>query len=100
MNKCAKVLKGYSNTNYKNINQFLLMDEDEDMFKKKFKKDVNEVKQNIQQLDECFKNTTITDKDTPFVYRGMDKNINLQKGESMLIKNYLSTSRQYENRTC
>ena len=93
MEDCLKVLNDYSGlSKYKYINQFLLMDENDNAFKKRFKKDLNEIKQNIKQIDECFNKSTVTKDDSAIVYRGMDRDIGLKIGESMVLKNYLSTS--------
>jgi hypothetical protein len=96
MNKssgCYDVLNSYSGkSKYKYINQFLLMDEDENKFTKRFKKDMNEIKNDVKGIDVCFGKAPITQNDKMVVYRGMDKDIGLKIGESMVLKNYTSTS--------
>ena len=90
---CFAVLNGYSGkSKYKYINQFLLMDEDENKFTKLFKKDINEIKNDVKEMDLCFRKSPITQNDKLVVYRGMDKDIGLKIGESMVLKNYTSTS--------
>jgi hypothetical protein len=93
LEECSKVLNDYSGrTKYKYINKFLLMDENEIAFKKRFKKDVNEIKNDIKQIDDCFKKSSKTKNDSAVAYRGMDRDLGLKIGESTVLKNYLSTS--------
>lgn len=89
----VNTLKDYTGkTKYKYINQFLLMDQNEAAFKKRFKKDVEEIKRDIQEMDECFKKAPKTQDGKLVLYRGMDRDLGMQHGESVQIKNYISTS--------
>jgi len=91
--QCVDTLKDYTGkTKYKYINQFLLMDQNEIAFKKRFKKDVEEIKRDIQEMDECFKKAPKTQDDKLVLYRGMDRDLGIKPGESVHIKNYISTS--------
>jgi hypothetical protein len=93
MQDCFKILNDYSGrSKYKYINQFLLMDENDTAFKKRFKKDLNEIKEDIKQIDECFKKSPITKDDSAIVYRGMERDMGLKIGESTVLKNFVSTS--------
>ena len=93
LEECSNVLNDYSGrTKYKYINKFLLMDENEIAFKKRFKKDLNEIKNDIKQIDDCFKKSSKTKNDSAVAYRGMDRDLGLKIGESAIMKNYLSIS--------
>jgi len=91
--QCVNTLKDYTGkTKYKYINQFLLMDQNEAAFKKRFKKDMEEIKRDIQEMDDCFKKAPKTHDDKLILYRGMDRDLGINPGESVQIKNYISTS--------
>jgi hypothetical protein len=91
--QCVNTLKDYTGkTKYKYINQFLLMDQNEAAFKKRFKKDMEEIKRDIQEMDDCFKKAPKTHDDKLILYRGMDRDLGMKPGESVQIKNYISTS--------
>ena len=93
--ECKEILKYYSGNHYKFINDFLLMDF-EDEFKKKHRHyDEPFCQEKIRKIDECFHTNAvaqINEDDDLFVYRGVKTRVNLQVGESFLLKNYTSTS--------
>ena len=69
LEECSNVLNDYSGrTKYKYINKFLLMDENEIAFKKRFKKDLNEIKNDIKQIDDCFKKSSKTANGSDPIY--------------------------------
>ena len=90
---CKEILQYYSGNHYKFINDFLLMDF-EDEFKPKYKYyDEPFCQEKIQKIDDCFDSVAhINQDDEMFLYRGVKTRVNLQVGESFLLKNYTSTS--------
>lgn len=92
---CKEILQYYSGNHYKFINDFLLMDF-EDEFKPKYKYyDEPFCQEKIQRIDDCFQTDSvahINQDDTMFLYRGVKIRVPLQVGESFLLKNYTSTS--------
>jgi ADP-ribosyltransferase exoenzyme len=92
---CKEILQYYSGNHYKFINDFLLMDF-EDEFKKKYKYyDEPFCQDKIQRIDDCFLSNSvapINQDDTMFLYRGVKTSVPLQVGESFLLENYTSTT--------
>jgi hypothetical protein len=91
--ECYQIFNYYSGkTGYKYINQFLLMDENEELFVKRFKQDIGVIKQSIKNMDECFDKAPVTKDDGLLLWRGMDKDLGLKIGDSVVLKNYTSCS--------
>ena len=91
--ECYQIFNYYSGkTGYKHINQFLLMDENEELFVKRFKQDVNFIKRSIKNMDGCFNKAPVTKDDGLLLWRGMDKDLGLKIGDSIVLKNYTSCS--------
>ena len=93
--ECKEILKYYSGNHYKFINDFLLMDFENEFKKKHRHYDEPFCQDKIHKIDDCFGSTDIAqinEDDDLFVYRGVKTRVNLQVGESFLLKNYTSTS--------
>ena len=93
--ECFQVFNYYSGrTGYKYINRFLLMDEDEELFVKKYKQDIglDSVKRYIKQIDKCFDKAPVTKDNGLLIWRGMDKDLGLKIGDSVVLKSYTSCS--------
>jgi hypothetical protein len=89
--ECYPIFNYYSGkTGYKYINKFLLMDENEELFVKRFKQDIGVIKKSIKQMDECFNKAPVTKDDEMLLWRGMDKDLGLKIGDSIVLKNYTS----------
>ena len=92
--ECYPIFNYYSGkTGYKYINKFLLMDENEELFAKRFKQDIGVIKKSIKQMDECFDKAPVTKDDEMLLWRGMDKDLGLKIGDSIVLKNYTSCTR-------
>ena len=94
--ECKEILHYYSGNHYKFINDFLLMDF-EDEFKKKYKYyDEPFCQEKIRKIDDCFDKDAVAqineDNDAFYVYRGVKTRVDLQIGESFLLKNFTSTT--------
>ena len=95
--ECFQPFNYYSDFyNYKYINEFLLMDQNEEIYLQKNKKyysfsdRFNEINKNIQQIDNCFDKAPVTKDDKLLLWRGMNKDLGLKIGESIVLKNYTS----------
>jgi ADP-ribosyltransferase exoenzyme len=93
---CKEILQYYSGNHYKFINDFLLMDF-ENEFKKKYKYyDEPFCQDKIQRIDDCFLSDSVAqtnhDSDDFMLYRGVKTRVPLQVGHSFLLKNYTSTT--------
>lgn len=95
---CVDVLEKYQdddNNLYKYISDYLLMGENKFNTKYKFTHfQLNSLKEDIKKLDECFEKTDKTSDDSMILYRGVKKNLHVNKeGDSIELKNFTSTSK-------
>ena len=94
---CNIVLNYYSGEHYSTINEILLADIDLVKYNKKYHQRMNRIEMQkyekiIQMMDECFDMVGKTRNTDFVVYRGVRTHAKLRVGESMVLKNYTSTT--------